>query len=57
MESPERPPPVVADLLALDVVTHIQQTFYDTNLPTVTRFAEAMTAVATVKRHAWCQKM
>ncbi len=37
-------PPETAD--------RIQQTCLDANLPTVTRFAEAMTAVATAKRHA-----
>ena len=35
-----------------ETAARIQQTCLDTNLPTITRFAEAMTAVATAKRHA-----
>ncbi len=35
-----------------ETAARIQQTCLDANLPTVTRFAEAMTAVATAKRHA-----
>lgn len=35
-----------------DIAARIQQTCLDANLPTITRFAEAMTAVAAAKRHA-----
>lgn len=35
-----------------EVAARIQQTCLDADLPTATRFAEAMTAVATAKRHA-----
>ncbi len=35
-----------------DIAARIHQTCLDANLPTVTRFAEAMTAAATAKRHA-----
>ena len=35
-----------------DTAARIQQICLDANFPTVTRFAEAMTAVATTKRHA-----
>ena len=35
-----------------EVAARIQQTCLEANLPTVTRFAEAMSAVATAKRHA-----
>ena len=35
-----------------DIAARIQQTCLDANLPTFTRFTEAMTAVATAKRHA-----
>lgn len=35
-----------------EVAARIQQTCLDADLPTVTRFAEAMAAVATAKRHA-----
>ena len=35
-----------------ETAARIQQTCLDANLPAVTRFAEAMTAVATAKRHA-----
>ncbi len=35
-----------------DIAARIQQTCLDANLPTFTRFTEAMTAVAAAKRHA-----
>ncbi|WP_419923782.1 acetate--CoA ligase family protein [Candidatus Poriferisocius sp.] len=35
-----------------DIAARIQQTCLDANLPTFTRFTEAMTAVAATKRHA-----
>ena len=35
-----------------DIAARIQQTCIDANLPTFTRFTEAMTAVAATKRHA-----
>ena len=35
-----------------DIATRIHQTCLTTNLPTFTRFDEAMTAIATTKRHA-----